>query len=288
VAILTTQTAPTGVSLSPEERGELILKPLQRDSLALRTATVLTTVRDQLAVPVLTDDVTGADVVAEGALLPEGEPNVVERTLRPVKFAVTSPLSNEIIGDGVPDVIDLFGDSMARAVRRKMDSNYLLSDGTGLAPAGVLKTAGVVDGGTLGTNLDAISDAVSEIEGADGRADVIVMNPSVWGTLSKLKVESASNAPLLGSPSAPAATQSLDPERGRSLFGVQVYTDPLVPADTVGVWDSRAVAVALREDVRYDVDFSVAFKTDSAIARVVVRAAWEVLFPERVVTIAVA
>jgi HK97 family phage major capsid protein len=285
---ITTTTAPTGVSLTPEERGQLILKPLRRDSLALRTATVINTVRDQITIPVLTQDTTAADAVAEGALLPDGAPVVTEATLRPVTFASTATVSNQIVDDGVPDVLTVFGESMANDVRRKLDSNFLLADGTGLPPVGVFEATGTVDGGTLGTNLDAISDAISTIEGADGRADVIVLNPAVWGLLSKLKVETSSNAPLLGSPSAPAATQSTDPERGRSLFGVPVYTDPLVPADTIGVWDSRAVAVALREDVDYTTDRSVKFDHNSTMARVIVRAAWQVLFPDRLVTIAVA
>lgn len=275
MALLTT-SAPTGVSLSPEERAQLIIQPLERDSLALRTARVLRTIRDQVQVPLLADDVP-TDFVAEGAELPQGEPVVNEATLRPRKIAAMTVLSSELAEDSEPEAVSLIGQSIARSIRTKLDQAYLFAATGGLPSPGVLTGTSIVDGGVLGANLDAISDAITTVEANGGTANVITMSPATWGRIAKVKTEGTSNAPLLGVDGTPVGE--------RSLFGVPVFVDSAVVADVIGVWDSNAVAVALRRDVKVESDTSRYFDTDSVAIRATLRADWTVLDPQRVVKI---
>ena len=275
---LLTSSQPSGVALSPEERAALIVEPLERDSLALNTTRVLPTIRDSLQVPMLTEDVP-VDFVAEGAELPQGEPVVNEATLTPRKIAAMTILSSELAEDSEPEAVNLIGQSIARSIRLKLDQAFLLAASGRLPSPGVLTGGNYTDGGALGENLDAISDAITSVETAGGRADVITMSPATWGRLSKLKVLATdSNQPLLG-----VGDSGVNQAQQRTLFGVPVFVDYSVAADVIGVWDSSAVAVAMRRDVKVESDTSRYFDTDSVAVRATLRADWRVLDPARVV-----
>ncbi|WP_337062446.1 phage major capsid protein [Kineococcus sp. G2] len=276
-----TTTPTVGVPITPPDQAGLVIGPLQRDSLALRTATVIATRRDEVRVPLLTDDVP-ADFVEEGAELPEGQPFVAEVALRPAKLAALTVLSNELASDSEPGAVNLVGESIARSIRARLDSAFLDAPGTGIPPAGVLTSANSTDGGTLGVDtgsLDTLQDALTLVEAAGGTPNVIVCHPSTWGVLAKLKAGDGSAVPLLGSPS--------DGRQERTVFGVPVFVDAQVPEDIIGVWDRAAVAVALRQDVSIEQSRDAYFSSDSVAVRATLRAAWDVLDPERVVRIAV-
>lgn len=59
------------------------------------------------------------------------------------------------------DAAQLIATSLARAVTLKGNTAFLSNAS---APTGLLNIAGVVDGGTLGTNLDVLSDAITSVE----------------------------------------------------------------------------------------------------------------------------
>ncbi len=278
MAPLLTSSEPSGVALTPEQRAELIVTPLERDSLALRATRVLPTTRDAIQIPMLTEDVP-TDFVAEGAELPTGEPVVNEATLTPTKIAALTVISSELAEDSEPAAVELIGQSIARSIRLKLDQAFLLAASGGLPSPGVLTGSSYTDGGQLGDNLDGISDAIGSVESASGQATAIVMNPQTWGRLAKLKVlASDSNQPLLG-----VGESGVNQAQVRTLFGVPVYVDHAVAAEVIGVWDSSAVATALRRDVKVETDASRYFDSDSVAVRATLRADWKVLDPARVV-----
>ncbi len=273
---LLTTSAPTGVNLSPEQRAQLIIGPLERESLALRTSRVLPTIRDSIQVPMLESDVP-CDFVPEGSEIPEGQPTVSEASLRPVKVAALTILSAELAEDSEPEAVNLIGQSISRAIKVKLDQAFLFAATGGLPSPGVLTGTSIVDGGALGANLDGISDAITSVEAAGGTADVIVMSPATWGRIAKIKADStSSNVPVLG---VDGSTTN------RTLFGVPTYVDSAVVANTVGVWDSQSLAVALRRDVKVESDTSRYFDSDSVAIRATLRADWTVLDPARIVKI---
>lgn len=278
MASLLTSSEPSGVALTPEQRAELIVFPLERDSLALRTTRTMATGRDSLQIPMLTEDVP-VDFISEGQELPQGEPVVNEATLTPRKIAALTIISSELAEDSEPAAVELIGQSIARSIRLKLDQAFLLAAAGGLPSPGVLTGDNFTDGGTLGDNLDAISDAITSVEAAGGRADVITMGPATWGRLSKLKVLATdSNQPLLG-----VGESGVNQAQQRTLFGVPVFVDYSVAAEVVAVWDSSAVATAMRRDVKVESDTSRYFDSDSVAVRATLRADWKVLDPARVV-----
>ncbi|PRY06094.1 phage major capsid protein [Kineococcus rhizosphaerae] len=277
-----TTTATIGTAITPEDRSSIVLLPLTRDSLALRTAFPIPTRRDEVRVPRLTGDAP-ASFVEEGADLPEGAPTVDELALRPAKIGLWKPISRELAEDSDPTALSLIGESFARSLRTALDTAFIASDGTGLGgkvPAGVLTADNSTDGGTLtGASLDPLQDALTQVEAAGGTPSVIALHPDTWGVLAKLKDETGSSRPLLGSPT--------DGKVDRTLFGVPVFVDATVPTDLVGVWDRNAIAVVLRQDVQFEASREALFRSDSIALRSTIRAAWGVLDEGRVVRIAV-
>ncbi|ROO88756.1 HK97 family phage major capsid protein [Actinocorallia herbida] len=277
MAPLLTSSAPTGVSLTPSGQAALVLGPLERISTALTTATVLRTNTAETHVPYLGTDVPTA-FVAEGEELPTGEPEVLTLKLRPVKIAALSKLSRELAGDSTPGAVELVGQSIARSVRKTLDTAFLNAPGTGLPPRGVLATAGIIDGGQITGNLDPLADAIATVQDAGGNASQLVMAPKTFSALVKLKTAAGSNQSLLGAPAeAPASAFA------RTLHGVPVTLDPVCPPDTIGLWDKTAVVTVLREDATIAVSNDHYFDSDSIAVRTTLRAIWAVLDPARVV-----
>lgn len=275
---LLTTSEPSGVALSPEQRAELVVLPLERDSLALRTTRNMATGKDSLQIPMLTEDVP-VDFVGEGQELPTGEPVVNEATLVPKKIAALTVISSELAEDSEPAAVELIGQSIARSIRLKLDTGFLFAASGGLPSPGILTGDNYTDGGALGNNLDSISDAITSVEAAGGRADVIVMSPATWGKLSKLKVLATdSNQPLLG-----VGESGVNQAQQRTLFGIPVYVDYAVAAEVVAVWDSSSIATALRRDVKIDTDTSRYFDSDSVGIRATLRCDWRVLDPKRLI-----
>lgn len=308
---------PQGTSpIAPPDQGDLIVVPLLRESLALNVATLIRTDRSTVRVPILDEDVPSG-WTPEGSEIVHGEPDMRQAVLTPHKVAAVTTLSNELVSDSTPEAAAMVGQSIARSMRRVLDGSFLVDAGTEdeagqpLASVGVLATPGVVDGGTFtaGTdaNLDVLSDAINAVLRADGIADTIVMSPQTWGVISQLKATSDSAVPLLGSPagmavqpgtaSAPGQASAVSganagqPQTGGpqrpSLFNAPVFVDSTVPDSMIGVWDSRAVAVALRNDVSLQSDSSARFSADSTMIRGTIRCDYAVVAKSRVVKIAV-
>jgi HK97 family phage major capsid protein len=132
------------------------------------------------------------------------------------------------------------------------------ADADGLdSPPGILSTAGIVDGGATGDNLDAIT----AIEVAGGTASAVIASPGAWGNLAKLKTGSGSAASLFG-----AETEAAE----RRLLGLPVYSTAAMPEDTLIVLDASAILTVRGSlmDARSDDAF---FGSDVCAVRVLFR-----------------
>jgi HK97 family phage major capsid protein len=144
-------------------------------------------------------------------------------------------------------------------------------------PAGLLHVSGIVDGGTVATDLDELADAVMTIEENGGQATHIIAAPSAWGSLSKFKSATGSNAALIGAPADATV---------RQLLGIPVLVSSAVPADSLLVLDKAAVVSAAGQ-VMVAISDQAYFNSDSVGVRVTWRFGQNIVRPDRVVKLAV-
>jgi hypothetical protein len=124
------------------------------------------------------DDAT-AVFKAEGDTLDEAQPGLNEVVCYTAKLTQLIRLSREqYMQVGTPDQLSL---SVQRAIIRRADIAFLAEPAPtspAVAPmAGLLNPTGIVDGGTVATNLDKISDLIAVLEDNLSVPTAIVVDP---------------------------------------------------------------------------------------------------------------
>lgn len=220
-------------------------------------------------VPYIKEDST-VGFVAEGAEIPGGTEAFDEITVSTRKLAIVSTMSREAfqgqasLGNGGA----LLSTSMKRSVISAADKAFL---DNAADPVGLMNTAGMYDAGEIGANLDGISDAITEIEANGGQATDIIVNPRVWGYLSKLKTTDTSAQLLLGAPGEAV---------GRKLFGLDVHTSAQMPATGGLILDKSNVLTVAGPLMLAKTDLAL-FTSDSIVFRAMLRLGWGVIRPNR-------
>lgn len=267
----TTPAGPKG--LYPDQ--SFIAKDLVPDSLLLQITTPTVQIEGDepvVRVPFVAED-PSVGFVPEGEIIPQAEAAFSELLIGTDKIAVLSRMSREAAThSGVETPIS---DSMRRAIIVKADA-ALLSNAT--APTGLLNTPGLIDAGTMAaTDLDVLSDAITEVEANGGTVTNLVMDPRSWGALRKLKTGTDSAQLLLGSPAE---------QTQRQLFGVPVNVSAQMPEGRILVID-RTNVLSSNSGVRLDKSTDAFFDRDSIALRASWRIGWGVLRPERLASVTV-
>jgi HK97 family phage major capsid protein len=203
-------------------------------------------------------------------------------TATPRKLAGLEALSNELINDSIPSMLEVVGRSLLRSVALKFDLAVFEGSGSAPEPRGLKNVSGIqtVSMGTNGaalTNLDPIADAIGSLMDYNASAAAIVMHPRTWRALTKIKEATGSAKPLLqdeagGVGAAPRL----------SIYGTPVYvTSQLSVTETQGtannassiyVFDPNQVVAVFREDASIEVDNSRLFNSDQSKIRCIMRA----------------
>jgi HK97 family phage major capsid protein len=279
----------TSASVSPGELATFLFDKLRASSVALSSGiTVLTTDKDSVVYPALTGDVAPG-WFAEAAPITPGDPTFSTVTATPRKLAHLVQMSNEVIDDSDPSIVDVLNTHLLAMLALKLDVGVF--EGTGTAPEvrGLANVTGIqtVDAGANGAQptLDLVADAIGLLEAVNTAATAIVMGPRTFAKLRKVK--DTTGAYLLAAPTA--AT-------GRQLFGVPVYvsaqlstTEPTGTAGNVGasiyVYNAAQVVYVRRHDVELELDRSRLFNSDQSELRAKARGDLIVPNPSAVVRV---
>lgn len=261
-------TGAAGI-LTPEQVGDLVVKPVTKASVAMQIATVVTTGSHDFRIPVIESDATAA-WTAEGADITPSDVGVDEITVTPKKLAALSIISNELANDSSPEAQEVVGQSIARDLARKIDSAFF-GDTVTNGPSGLesLMAYQFVDTDSVPlTNVDAFSEAISKAENVGAMVTAFVANADTVLALSKVKKATGSNEPLL-QPDPTLPTR-------RQILGVPLWS---VPNSVIGngiVWaiDGSRVFVVVRQDVDLRVDESRYFESDRIGIRATLRASF--------------
>lgn len=249
--------------LRPEEIGELVVQPVQRQSVAMQVSTVVPTMSASFRIPIITTD-SSAAWTPEGEEITPTNPGVDELDIVPKKLAALTIISNELANDSSPEAQQVVGDSIARDIARKVDAAYFTNT-TLNGPDGIASVAGaqLVDGGGAYTNTDPFAEALSKAEVVGANITAWVAHPDTVLTLSKLKIGTGYNLPLFG-PDVSVPT-------GRSILGRPLYWAPTVAEGVVWGIPQDRTYVILRNDVDLVVDQSAYFSKDSVGIRATMR-----------------
>lgn len=196
------------------------------------------------------DDDT-AQHVPEGAEIPLSQPELNERLVYTRRIAYLTTISRDQYRQAGTD--QQLAHSVARAMVRKADQ-ALLTQPAPVAPE-VAPSTGLVNlvGATrvdLADDLDPLHDLLAQLEDAGAEPDSILVAPTTWAYLKKLRTATGSNLGILG-----AGTD----DSVRRLLSLPVSVNRSMEPGTGLVLDRRAVASAygqLEVDVSHDALFS--------------------------------
>lgn len=251
----------------PEQAGQLVVQPVTANSVAIQAAgSVVTDSQvNGYRVPVWKADPTAA-FVAEGAEIPVTDGELAEAADTFHKLAGLTIISREMAADSNPDVAQQIGLGLARDIARKLDAAFFGTRGADtLAPQGLADLTGTttIDAGTAWTNTDPFSDAIYSAEQVGAQLSAFVANPADARLLAKLKTQTGSQLPLLGSdPTMPTR---------RQIVGVPMLTSPAVTAGTVWGIPAGRIVIAIRSDVELLRDESVFFTSDRVALKATMR-----------------
>ncbi|MCV7317258.1 phage major capsid protein [Mycolicibacillus parakoreensis] len=243
------------------------------DALLLAASTVVGTIEGDepsVRVPYVSDDGTPA-FVDEGDTF--GDPGQVfsEAVISTFKLGALGKYSRELLAQ--PEAATSVSQSLSRAITKKANSAFI---GNASDPTGLLN-ASIHDGGTVGSNLDELVDAVAHIESNGGAATHLIAHPTAWATLSKLKTGTSSEQNLLGA----------GVEAGqRNILGLPVLVDSNVSTGELLVVDKSAI-VSAAGNVRLDRSEDAFFSADLVGVRIAWRIGWAVMHADRIVKVAV-
>lgn len=252
-------------AISPDQIEQLVVQPVEANSVALQAATLVTTGATKTKIPRVTSD-PSASWVEEGEEIGTSDPTVDDITISPEKLAGLVVVSNEAADDTSPAAADMIGDGLARDIAKKLDVAFFGSSPSGsVQPEGLEDLDGVteIEAGAAWADLDPFAAAMSNAEGHGLAVSHFVANPADALALSQLKESSSSIRPLLGA-DATSATRRL-------IQGVPLLVSSAVTQGTIwGIPQQRAVIVR-RKDVDLDVDTSAYFTSYRTAVRAVMR-----------------
>jgi HK97 family phage major capsid protein len=254
-------------NLKAEQLGALFVEPVTRASLALSLTTVVRTNAESYRIPKVISDPTSA-WVAEREEIPESTTTTGEITVYPKKVAAFDTISHELAVDSNPAAAGVIASRMVNSTAASVDSAffgpYITDDEDpdyqAERPAGLesLPLANItrVDANPT-ANLDAWADLYFELETMQAPVTAWVTTKAIALALSKIKVGTGSNAPML-----------FDFVDGRRIiYGAPLYVSPHVTTGSVWAISKPSITTVLREDVALDVDSSVKFQSDVVALR---------------------
>jgi HK97 family phage major capsid protein len=185
-------------------------------------------------------------------------------------------VSNQLLADSNPAVDGLVTADLAKRLVALEEAAFIAGTGTG-QPLGILNTPGIGATALTSTDvldlLDAILDAIADVETDHGAPSAILMHPRTWTRI--LKSRDAQDAFYINPAGGPQ-----DPRTGlrgpvKSLWGYPVVTSNRIPTNLGGgtnesrvvVGDFREALILDRQGITVDESRHVYFTTNQTVFR---------------------
>lgn len=279
-------TTATADAIAPPELSTYLWDRLRPASIGLASGIrVIPTDRSEVVWPRLTADVDPG-WYAETELILKGDPAFGTLTATPKKLAHRVELSNEVIDDSEPSIVDVLNTHLGTMLALKLDRGIF--EGNPAADAdsirGLKYVAGTqeidmgANGATL-TDYDPFVEAVGRLRAANVAAPyAIAANPRTLTELELLRDETGSNRQL----GAPAG---LPPFFTSSQLSTAEAKGTATNSTSAYVFSPAEVVLVRRQDAQIELDRSRLFDRDMSELRAKLRADLIVPNPVAVVRI---
>ncbi|MDP9346368.1 MAG: HK97 family phage prohead protease [Actinomycetota bacterium] len=278
----------TAVSVSPGELSTHLFDKLRSTSVVLGSGAVqiLTTQADSVTYPTVTVD-TAPTNYSEGATITPGDPTLATVVATPKKIAHLVQLSNEVIDDSDPSIIQVVSDNLLKATAVKLDQQLIEGSGTPPQLTGMHLAAGVqtMASAAIMANFDWASDALALLEAVGGKPAAWFMASRTRAQIRKLHETTTSVKPVMD-PQGPAGASPT------TLFGVPIFhsnqasiTDAPGTATAVHLVAEGALIYVNRQSPVIEVDRSRLFNSDQSEIRCKLRGDLIVAIPNGVVRV---
>lgn len=258
--------------------GNLIVRPLQAQSVALQAATLvnINEAANTFRVPVVSQDPSVA-WVAEGEEIGASTARLEEDSDTFKKLAGLTNVSSELLEDSSPAVAEVVTKGLARSLALALDKAFFTARGSNTkAPRGLGDFNGVhtISAGAKLTSLDPFVEAVYAASEAGGAVlNSFVANPADALSLAKIKERSDSQRALL-TPDPTRANPTTEAGLvipAATIAGVPLYTTPACPKGTIWGIPRDAVVVAIRKGAEITKSDQVYFTSDVTCVRALIR-----------------
>src|SRR5699024_4882026 len=209
-----------------------------------------------------------AEFVDEGAPVDFGQPPLAELVVNTRKVAIITKVSNEAYR--ARGVEGLLTNSMRRSVVNKADHVFLQNSSN---PTGLINIDNIHDCGELGDNLDALVDAIAEVETNGAEPTHIIAAPDTWAAIRKLKAGDASNQPLVN--------QDVATETQRQVEGLPVIVNRHAEPGSLLIID-RSEIISSVSQIELATTKDAYFTDDAVEIRVAFRFGFGVIRGERI------
>ena len=276
------ESSGSGSYVVPEIYSSSVWDRLAPESAALASGIrLMPCSSDTLHIPRATADAAAA-WVAEAATITATDPTLSEVIASPKKLAALVQLSNEVIADSNPAIVQYIQSNLDRALALKLDLGCFEGSGTapeirGLKNQSGIQTVSLGTNGATPTNLDPFADAIGLLAQANAEASAVVMHPRTWQTLIKLKEQTTGNNKPLLQESAGSGSAGVQ----RSVYGLPVFlTSQLSIAETQGtsidcssiyVYQANQIVGVQRSGTRIEFNTSRLFNSDQSEIRAIMR-----------------
>ncbi|MEU7764356.1 phage major capsid protein [Nocardia sp. NPDC049190] len=268
-------TSASGIGgLLPQQIHQLIVQPVERESVAFQVTSVLSTDTNTSKFPIVTEDPAAA-WTPEGQEITPDDQEFDELEVTPKKVAALTIVSNELAADSNPAALNIVGAGLVRSLTAKLDAAFFAMT-TVNGPAGIGSTTHqLVDTSGGITNTDPFAEAISKAENVGARITSFVASPTTALALAKLKEITGSNRPLLGpDPSMPGA---------RTVLGVPLLVSPYVTNGDIWAIPRDFTYTVLRNDTTLRISEDAYFSSDRVGVRATMRVAFGFPHPAAVV-----
>lgn len=254
------------------------------DALILRATTLISSeiLGDASVINVPWVDDATAVIVPEGQDIPDAEATTKQATIRTCKVANLVSVSNELVNQATgSSVMDSFEKALGRAIVRKADEVFLSQakpdEGDVWPPEGILSQITALTTPKITNNLDALVEGIGMAEAAGATPELLLVHPTTWATLRKLKDTETSNRSLIGS-----VTEDAD----KRLLGLNVVVNKSMPVGKVAIIDPSSIA-AVCSPIDYSISDHAKFAQDARLARYTFRFGSAVMNADRNILVTV-
>lgn len=265
-------TNATADPITPEDASTMLWDRLRPLSIALASGIrTIPTSRKKVTWPRLLTDVDPT-WIGELEEIPEGDPTFGEVAAEPKKLAHRVVLSNEVIDDSEPSIIEVLNGHLATMLALKLDLSIFESNPSNPDAIRGLKYVAGVQSISMGTNGGALANydpfitAVGMLRAANVPGPyAVAINPRTLTALELLRRETGSNEQL----GAPAG---LPPFYASSQLSIAETKGTASNATSAWVYAPSEVVLVRRADATLELDRSRLFHLDGSEMRAKLRA----------------